>query len=50
MNSKMIAKSPVLGAMSILGLILFGALAVPVLVGLLSAIPDIARYLRMRRM
>lgn len=42
--------SPILTFFSTMGLILFGAIAIPVLVGLISAIPDIARYLKMRSM
>ncbi len=41
---------PVLGILAILGLVLFGALAIPTLVGLISAVPDAMRYMKMRSM
>jgi hypothetical protein len=43
-------QSPFMTFLSVVGLILFGAIAIPVLVGMLAAIPDIARYLKMRSM
>ena len=43
-------RSPMLNVLGILMLVLFGAIAIPALVGLIASIPDIMRYLRMRSM
>jgi hypothetical protein len=43
-------RSPMMNVLSVMGLVLFGAIAIPTVVGLISAIPDVMRYLRMRSM
>ncbi len=41
---------PILNVFSVVGLILFGMLIVPALIGMISAVPDIMRYLRIKSM
>jgi hypothetical protein len=36
--------------LGIIALLLVGAVAIPVLVGIISSAPDVVRYLRMRQM